>query len=119
MGDTATLTTDTPTLDTTTASGQPTPSLSPQLLPTLTRTPRQTPTCFTVDTTATWATTDIPTLTGATTDILTSTANKSKSENSTLLPLHCPEEHRNTKTTSTTSWTLHLTVLYKLLHLMD
>merc|ERR1712241_1329496 len=113
MGDTATLTTDTPTLDTTTASGQPTPSPSPQLLPTLTRTPRQTPTCFTVDTT------DIPTLTGATTAILTSMANKSKSENSTLLPLHCPEEHRNTKTTSTTSWTLHLTVLYKLLHLMD
>merc|ERR1711988_1219071 len=50
--------TATPTLDTTTASGQPTPSPSPQLLPTLTRTPRQTPTCFTVDTT------DIPTLQG-------------------------------------------------------
>merc|ERR1712001_405618 len=151
--DTATLTTDTPTLDTTTASGRPTPSPSPQLLPTLTLTPRRTPTCFTVDTTATWATTDtptltatstargppsqsplptprpiprltptcftvdttdIPTLTGATTAILTSTANRSA-----LLPLHCPEEHRNTKTTSPTSWTLHLTVLYKLLYPMD
>merc|ERR1712001_747943 len=146
--DTATLTTDTPTLDTTTASGQPTPSPSPQLLPTPTLIPRLTPTCFTVDTTATWATTDTPTLTatstargppspsplptprpiprltptcftGATTAILTSTANRSKSENSTLLPLHCPEEHRNTKTTSTISWTLHLTVLYKLLYPMD
>merc|ERR1711988_729209 len=52
--DTATLTTDTPTLDTTTASGQPTPSPSLRLLPTLTRTQRQTPTCFMVDTTATW-----------------------------------------------------------------
>merc|ERR1712045_1082292 len=91
------------------AKGPPSPSPSPSPLPT----PRLTPTCFTVDTT------DIPTLTGATTAILTSTANRSKSENSILLPLHCPEEHRNTKTTSTTSWTLHLTVLYKLLHLMD
>merc|ERR1739845_7591 len=95
-----------------TARGPP----SPSLLPTPRPIPRLTPTCFTVDTT------DIPTLTGATTAILTSTANRSKSENSTLLPLHCPEEPCNTKTTSTsstTSWTLHLTVLYKLLYPMD
>merc|ERR1711899_541926 len=99
-------TTDTPTLTaTSTARGPPSPSPLP--------TPRLTPTCFTVDTT------DIPTLTGATTAILTSMANRSKSENSALLPLHCPEEHPNTKTTLTTSWTLHLTVLYKLLYPMD
>merc|ERR1712038_1434626 len=103
-------TTDTPTLTaTSTARGPP----SPSPLPTPRPIPRLTPTCLTVDIT------DIPTLTGATTAILTSTANRSKSENSTLLPLHCPEEHCNTKTTLTTSWTLHLTVLYKLLYPMD
>merc|ERR1712038_1213734 len=87
-------TTDTPTLTaTSTARGPPRPSP----LPTPRPIPRLTPTCFTVDTT------DIPTLTEATMAILTSTANKSA-----LLPLHCPEEHCNTKTTLTTSWTLHL-----------
>merc|ERR1712186_196588 len=103
-------TTDTPTL---TATSMARGLLSPSQLPTPRPIQRLTPTCFTVDTT------DIPTLTGATTAILTSTANRSKSENSALLPLHCPEEHCNTKTTSPTSWTLHLTVLYKLLYPMD
>merc|ERR1711988_1288021 len=68
--------TATPTMATATARGPPSQNPPPTPRPI----PRLTPTCFTVDTT------DIPTLTGATTDILTSTANRSKSDNSSLQP---------------------------------